>query len=271
MLAGVGCVNLHVTDRAIVLDRSHGPTAIIAPCGKSFQHAPMPEDPALEPTAISLITWNIHKNADPGWDSDLALFAASHDLVLLQEAHLEPSITNVLETFGHQWILASAFGLAGRDTGVMTASTVAPRSACVLREVEPLLRLPKSAIVSRYPLRGRHDTLAVANIHSINFALARGAYQAQLEAVISELASHQGPIVFAGDLNTWTAGRKAVLESVASRLGLEEVRLERDVRKRFFWNQVDYVFIRGLGVVNARVIEVDSSDHHPVSVVLRAR
>ena len=89
--------------------------------------------------------------------------------------------------------------------------------------------------------------------------------------MISELASHQGPIVFAGDLNTWTAGRKAVLESVASRLGLEEVRLERDVRKRFFWNQVDYVFIRGLGVVNARVIEVDSSDHHPVSVVLRAR
>ncbi|MFN0305406.1 MAG: endonuclease/exonuclease/phosphatase family protein [Burkholderiales bacterium] len=268
-LACAGCVNLHVDERAIVLDRARGPIEVLAPCGGSLPHAPIAADLALDPDAISLITWNIHKNADAGWDSDLSLFVASHALVLLQEVHIEPAITDLLEASGHQWMLASAFGLAGRDTGVMTASVVPPASACVLRQREPLLRLPKSAIVSRYRLHGRDDTLAVANIHSINFALAHGAYEAQLADVVAELAGHQGPIVFAGDLNTWTAGRKAVLEILAGRLGLKEVPLARDTRKRFLGNQVDYVFVRGLDVINARVIEVDSSDHNPVSATLR--
>ncbi len=268
-LACVGCVNVHLDDRAIVLDRAHGPNEVHAPCGGPLTRAPIAADLSLDPDAISLITWNIHKNADAGWDSDLSLFVASHALVLLQEVHIEPAITNILEGSGHQWMLASAFGLSGRDTGVMTASVVPPASSCVLRQREPILRLPKSAIVSRYRVSGRRDTLAVANIHSINFALAQGAYRAQLADVVAELADHQGPIVFAGDLNTWTAGRKAVLEYLTGRLGLKEVQLASDIRKRFLGKQVDYVFVRGLDVVNARVIEVDSSDHHPVSAILR--
>ncbi len=268
-LAGTGCVNLHVAGRAIVLDRARGAIEVLAPCAGSHPPGPTEDGPALDPDAIPLITWNIHKNADAGWDSDLSLFVASHALVLLQEVHFEPAITNILEASGHQWMLASAFGLAGRDTGVMTASVVPPASACVLRQREPLLRLPKSAIVSRYRVRGRDNTLAVANIHSINFALAQGAYRAQLADVVAELADHQGPIVFAGDLNTWTAGRKAVLAVLAGSLGLQEVQLASDARRRFLGKQVDYAFVRGLDVINAWVIEVDSSDHHPVRMTLR--
>jgi endonuclease/exonuclease/phosphatase (EEP) superfamily protein YafD len=264
-----GCVHHYDADQAIVLDRSSGPVVIPAGCDAATPEASVAADGSLDPHAISLITWNIHKNADPGWESDLSLFAAAHDLVLLQEAHIEPSITNILEASGHQWKQASAFGVSGRDTGVMTASLIRPRSACVLRQLEPILRLPKSAIVSRYQVRGRSDLLAVANIHSINFALADGAYRAQLARVVTSLAGHRGPIVFAGDLNTWTAGRKAVLEGFMKQLGLQEVLVRPDRRRRFLGKQIDYVFVRGLEVVNAKVIEVDSSDHNPVSVTLR--
>ncbi len=264
-----GCVNRYVDDRAIALDPAQGPVVALAGCATPASTINDDPNAALDPDTLSLITWNIHKNADPGWESDLSLFAAAHDLVLLQEAHLEPAITNILEASGHQWTLASAFGLSGRDTGVLTASMVPPRSACVLRQLEPILRLPKSAIVSTYRLRGRDAVLAVANIHSINFALAEGAYQTQLAAVISALAHHTGPLVLAGDLNTWTAGRKSVVAALTEQLGLEEILITPDRRRRFFGKQVDYVFVRGVEVISARVIEVESSDHHPVSVMLR--
>ena len=268
-LALAGCVNRYVDDRAILLDPARGP--VIAPAGCAATTPLVTDNPGafLDPGSFSLITWNIHKNADPGWESDLSLFAAAHDLVLLQEAHLEPAITNTLEASGHQWTLASAFGLSGRDTGVLTASLGPPRSTCVLRQVEPLLRLPKSAIVASYPLRGRDELLAVANIHSINFALAEGAYQTQLANVIAVLANHSGPLVLAGDLNTWSSGRRSVVEALTLQLGLQEVQIKPDRRRRFFGKQVDYVFIRGLAVLSARVIEVESSDHNPVSVMLR--
>jgi endonuclease/exonuclease/phosphatase (EEP) superfamily protein YafD len=264
-----GCVNLYDVDQAIVLDRSRGPAVVPAGCETASQAVRLTADASLDPHAISLITWNIHKNADPGWESDLSLFAAAHDLVLLQEAHIEPAITNILEAAGHQWKQASAFGLSRRDTGVMTASLIPPGFACVLRQREPVLRLHKSAIVSHYPVRGRSELLAVANIHSINFALADGAYGAQLAQVVAQLARHQGPMVFAGDLNTWTIGRKAVLDGFMKQLGLAEVQVSPDRRRRFLGKQVDYVFVRGLDVISAKVIEVDSSDHNPVSVTLR--
>ena len=53
---------------------------------------------------------------------------------------------------------------------------------------EPLLQLPKSALVVHYMMQGLDGTLAVANLHAINFTLALGGYRAQLDAVAQELA-----------------------------------------------------------------------------------
>ena len=75
--------------------------------------------------------------------------------------------------------------------------------------------------------------------------------------------------MLAGDLNTWTAGRKSVVAALTEQLGLEEILITPDRRRRVFGKQVDYVFVRGVEVISARVIEVESSDHHPVSVMLR--
>ena len=145
----------------------------------------------LDPEAITLVTWNIHKTGDPGWEGDLKRFAASHSLVLLQEAVLHGELRGVIEGSGHYWNLASAFALDGLPTGVMTAATVPPIAVCSLRQDEPLLRLPKAASVTRYRLAGRTETLLVANIHSVNFTLALDAYVGQLEALVTELAEHR--------------------------------------------------------------------------------
>ncbi len=218
---------------------------------------------------LRILSWNLHKNADPGWDADLARFAARSDLVLIQEAELTAALQRVLDGAGYDWLLGGAFRLDGVETGVLSAARVRPASACVQRFLEPLLQLPKAAVIARYRVRGVAGTLAVANLHSINFTLGVGEYRAQLEAIAAELAGHDGPVIVAGDLNTWSDARRDVVDEVTRRMGLVPVVPPVDTRSRFLGRQVDYVFVRGLEIVDAQAPAVDSSDHNPVLVTLR--
>ena len=94
-------------------------------------------------------------------------------------------------------------------------------------------------------------------------------YRAQLAALGDVLAAHDGPIVLAGDLNTWTAARKDAVGDVARRLGLSEVTFVDDRRALFFGRQLDHIFVRGLRVLASTAIAVTSSDHNPVAVTLQ--
>jgi endonuclease/exonuclease/phosphatase (EEP) superfamily protein YafD len=152
---------------------------------------------------------------------------------------------------------------------VLTAARVAPLAACTQRVVEPLLRLPKSAVITWFALRDRADTLAVVNVHAINFSLSLGAYSAQFDAIVDALAAHAGPLILAGDLNTWTVERAQVVREAASRLGLTEVPFAADRRSVFFGQQLDHIYVRGLALVASSATEVTSSDHNPVAATLR--
>jgi endonuclease/exonuclease/phosphatase (EEP) superfamily protein YafD len=224
---------------------------------------------SLPGPTLRVLSWNLHKNADPGWDTDLARFAAGSDLVLIQEAELTAALRQVLGDAGYDWLLGGAFRLDGYETGVLSAARVRPASACVQRFFEPLLQLPKATVIARYRVRGAAGTLAVANLHSINFTLGVGEYRAQLEAIATELAGHDGPVIVAGDLNTWSDARREVVDEVTRRMGLVPVVPPVDTRSRFLGRQVDYVFVRGLEIVDAQAPAVDSSDHNPVLVTLR--
>lgn len=272
------CVTLTVDPRALIYE----PTGIEVKslnCAAAAQAARATagtpeaskrnEGNALDPDAIRLLTWNIHKEDDAGWQHDLARFAKSNDVLLLQEATLLDSLRDILQNAGLRWVLASSFIYRSVDIGVLTASRVVPVASCTLRFVEPLIRLPKSAVVNWLRLAGSTQTLAIANVHAINFSLSLDAYEAQLGALAEALAQHDGPIVLGGDLNTWTEGRRSVLRDVAARLGLVEITYAEDRRTLFFGNQVDHILVRGLDVVASRPIPVTSSDHNPVGVVLR--
>jgi endonuclease/exonuclease/phosphatase (EEP) superfamily protein YafD len=216
-----------------------------------------------------VLSWNLHKNDDPGWVEDLARFAAASDLLLIQEAALTAALQRALATAGYDWLLASSFTLNDHETGVLNAARVRPVSACVQRTFEPLLQLPKSAVITRYAVRGVEGTLAVANVHSINFTLGLGEYRMQLEAIARELADHRGPMIVAGDFNSWNPTRLEVVNEVMQRMDLVSVLPTIDTRSRFFGHQVDYIFVRGLEVVHAEAPEVKSSDHNPVLTTLR--
>lgn len=218
---------------------------------------------------LAVVSWNIHKNADPGWQDDLARFASGSDLVLLQEASLTDELRGVLGKSARHWVHADAWEYEGVANGVLTGAAVAPYDACLQRAVEPLITLPKSALVAWYRVAGRTETLAVANLHAINFTLALGAYREQLDALGTVLDSHRGPMIVAGDFNTWSVYRVEAVHAFATRLALSEVKASRGERTVFSGMPVDYLFVRGFDVVDAWVDEVASSDHSPILATLR--
>jgi endonuclease/exonuclease/phosphatase (EEP) superfamily protein YafD len=220
---------------------------------------------------IRIVSWNMQKGEQAGWEADLARFAADADLVLLQEALLTAELQRVLGNADFDWLLAGSFNLNGRETGVLSAARVPPATACTQRFFEPLLGLPKATLIARYAMNGTDELLAVANAHSINFTLGFGEYREQLEGIARELAGHRGPVIVAGDFNTWNPARLEVLADVVQSLGLAPVLPLADTRTRFLGHPVDHIYVRGLDVVHAVVPEVPSSDHNPVRATLRIR
>ena len=232
---------------------------------------------ALDRRPFRVLMWNIHKQADSGWERDLSAFAAVNDVVLLQEAVLEPPLRKILNDTGLRWLMASSFLLVSDDIGVLTATRIAPMASCTQRVVEPLIRIPKSAVISWLPIAdtvagtraGTRETLAIVNVHSITFELSVDIYRSQLEALADALAGHRGPIIFAGDFNTWNDARDRVVSDIATRLGLTEVNLRVDQRAVFFGRHLDHIFIRGLETVDVSAVPVTSSDHNPMTATLR--
>lgn len=269
------CVSLTADPRALVFD----PSGIKV---QSLNCAPAAETAlsfvlsanaraadALDPNAIRVLMWNLHKEENDGWEEDLVRLAKGNDVLLLQEVTLRDPVQAVLQVAGLRWTLASSFIYEDIDTGVLTATRALPVAHCTLRVFEPLLGIPKSAVITWLPIAGTPRTLAVANVHSINFTLTLDTYKAQLTALADVLAGHQGPIVLGGDFNTWSDARYEVLRDLATRLRLVEVTYADDRRAIFLGNPVDHVFVRGLDMVTSKVSPVTSSDHNPIEVVLR--
>ncbi len=274
-----GCITLTVEPRAVVSGPGGIARVMTLRCDVADRVLQTAGDgeaaDALDRRPFRVLIWNIHKQGDSGWQRDLSAFAAASDVMLLQETVLQPPLRDILDDSGLRWVMASSFLFGADDIGVLTATRIVPMASCTQRVVEPLIRIPKSAVISWLPIAGTRagsrETLAIVNVHSITFELSLDTYRAQLEALADALAEHRGPIILAGDFNTWSDARDRVVAETAARLGLTELDLRVDRRAVFFGRHLDHIFIRGLQMIDVGAIPVTSSDHNPVAATLRIR
>ena len=223
----------------------------------------------LDPNRISLLNWNIYKGKRDDWATDFERYSQKHDILTIQEAHLDDELEDLLEAEHQNWALNVAFNYQDRATGVMTASAIKPVAVCGQRTREPWIRTPKTSLIAYYPLAGVDEDLLVANVHGINFTLGAKAYNRQIENLYDRIKHHDGPLILAGDFNTWSEKRLRIVERLARRLGLASLDYTNHNRTSVFGNAIDHVFYRGLEAVEHDTWQVTSSDHNPTRVRFR--
>ncbi|ASU23567.1 hypothetical protein CCZ37_09805 [Vibrio qinghaiensis] len=213
---------------------------------------------------LNVLVWNIYKQNRATWQSELNKFSQDAQLVLLQEASMTLSLKEWISQ--KQWggTQADAFRVFGESAGVLNLGRQMPVLACAYTELEPWLRLPKSAIYALYRLSDG-QTLAVVNLHAVNFTYGTQEYANQLEALLVQLKTHHGPLIVGGDFNSWSQARMDTLTAALNRVGLQEVSFEPDHRVQFVTGLVlDHLFYRGLTLLNAKAPVTDASDHNPL-------
>lgn len=215
---------------------------------------------------LNIVVWNIYKQSEAGWQEALEMYTKNTSLALLQEVSMNEDF--IAYSNNSNWFSShvDAFSVFGSSTGVLTLSTSSPSLACAHIEFEPWLQLPKSGIYSTFRLSDGRE-LVVVNLHSVNFTYGVEEYEKQINKLVDALKKHQGPIIFAGDLNAWSLERIASIEKTITQLGLIEVKFEPDNRKQFINGlALDYVFYRELKLIDSESPITDASDHNPLLV-----
>lgn len=216
---------------------------------------------------IRLAVWNMCKGAGGRlFEHDYRTICYRADLILTQEALLsEKGLVTFCEP-GFEVIHAASYKRRdGIRDGVMTAARVSSTPAIqriVCKYPEPVFKTPKVALVTFYRLQGRAETLMVVNIHATLIRRVKSALE-EMEHVMASLPAHEGPVILAGDFNTFTPGYLAAIARVLRGIGLEYVPIPDDPRAPT--GALDQIFIRGLSVERIFVdTSIRNSDHFPL-------
>jgi len=218
-----------------------------------------------------VLSWNVFKSKKKNWFEDFQRLHAIYDVLLLQEAKINFQ-TQALDAFDldYSWVFGESFALdrCGSSCGVLTGSRVHTRHAFNRHGPvrEPLLNTPKSAAFSFYDIADSLEQFLIINAHFVNFRSLK-AFERQLFQIAEILHAHKGPVLFAGDFNTWSIGRREALFACMKRQGMENVEFANETR-RFL--TLDYIFSRGLKIREAHLLhDIRSSDHTPLALWFR--
>lgn len=226
------------------------------------------EGNVLKAKDFSLLSWNVYKEQKGDWEKDFTELSRKVDILALQESPLINGHNRVLDILGYSYNQTIGFRVNGTSFGVVIGvggdlAGQATRS-CSLRAIEPVIRIPKTAILTR--IATETSELLVVSIHSVNFSMGLDTYREQLATLSRLLSKYRYPIIIAGDFNTWSDERQRLVDEFALELDLQSVKYIEDNRSMVFSHVLDHVFVRGLYNVHVTVHKVESSDHSPIRV-----
>jgi endonuclease/exonuclease/phosphatase (EEP) superfamily protein YafD len=244
---------------------------------------------SLNDSSIKVLDWNIHKEGNSGdWVEDYEKIYKDKkpDIVLLQEARLNTGLKHALKTGKEMgWIFSSNIEERNHDTysGVLTASKAKPSEqySITTEGLEPIVKTPKTTLITTYKLSPSNKLLLVVNIHGLvmtNFE----KFKAQIFEIVNTISGHNGPIIFAGDFNTRNKERSSfLLRELKDKLDLEAVPFTKEDEKRikhFLFSPfpLDRIFYSSkeleLRKGSPDVLEtIQSSDHKPSFAEFKVR
>ena len=220
-------------------------------------------------SVIRCLVWNIWKAKQRGWLEEFSRLSRDTDLVMLQEAVSNAPSDAFFAKHDHlEWMMARSHRhpRTAIETGVKTGCIAASRSSRVYvsPHAEPIANTRKMLLQTLYPLSNGGE-LMVLNMHAINF-VSNKKYVSHLDQLAGALDSHAGPIILAGDFNTWSLRRYGSFGEVAEGAGLLEAKMQRRRKWTHLNKHLDHVFYRGLLLRSVESLEhIKLSDHTPIT------
>ncbi|WP_095506775.1 endonuclease/exonuclease/phosphatase family protein [Paraferrimonas sedimenticola] len=185
----------------------------------------------LESREFGLLVWNIHKETGQRQFQQeflQSIVALEPDFVLLQEVDLSVESRawfSELTQYGWEYVANLYQPEFDSYSGVLTQAKVRPdmRLARLTSITEPITDTAKPTLITRYPIAGSDQSLVLVNLHGINFQLTLKAFEQQLGKVQELLGGHLGPVIIAGDFNSWSPQRLQFLEELRGWMSLAQV------------------------------------------------
>lgn len=222
-------------------------------------------NPSEEYTVLS---WNIEKTKDKSFYRDFnQLKNNGLDIVHFQESLLTEEFQNLVETSPLNWSTAVSFKIfKNLKTGISVGSRFLIKKIKSFKspDTEPITKTPKVSLFSYVKIQGTNTTLLLANVHLINFVSIQ-KFKNHLNQIILEISKHDGPVIFAGDFNSWSENRKRYIMKVTRTLSLNLVDFPRLLFYETF--RLDHFFVRGITVTHKKILtHIKSSDHYPLLI-----
>ena len=175
-------------------------------------------------------------------------------IVKLDDFHIEAA-ANLVTSKYHYGVVNASFVLAKKSYTYLSLYK------------EFFFTTHKSILFSRYRLKNG-DHLLVANIHAINFR-EENAFAKELKRIFLYLEKFNGPLIVAGDFNTWNKSRLLRLYTTMRKLRLRHVPFDQTTGiKSFRSNPLDHIFYRNLNLSFFNVVKNHAlSDHQPLIAV----
>lgn len=225
------------------------------------------KSPLLPSGTISTITWNAQKFENSKFFFDLKKLSENTDLIFLQEAkHSENWQKAFASHMPFSWNFFKSFCLENKKaTGIQTGARypLLNNRNIVSPVTEPVTFTPKVSGLSQVEVPG-YGPITLVNTHALNFNTGDD-FQTQISHLAEELQNYQGPMIWAGDFNTWDGARLRFLLQKTKELGLTHIQHKNDKRLLV----LDHVFVRGLDFVSSEILNYNSSDHKPIRSVFK--
>ncbi len=220
------------------------------------------------PDTFGVLCWNVYKKntKNLAFKPYLEKMTAEKeiDFLLFQEANFRDDNHFTLPNFAFD--AAANLEFRGEFYGVLSASRAESTHAqAYLSEGrESLIGPHKSLILSTYIFEDGSELL-ILNVHAINFR-ENQRYHKELERFLKLMIHHEGPMIIAGDFNSWNKKRMQRLHEIREKLRLNAVPFKQtDNVKSFMGNHLDFIFYRGVEILDFSVDRNHGlSDHNPL-------
>ena len=220
------------------------------------------------PLHVKFVIWNLWKGSGGAkFRQEFKALVEASDLALTQEALLTHEMIACSAVTGYQVVHGATYRrVDGCRDGVMTLCSAELAKAperVISGTAEPFLKTTKASLLTYYRYgNAERETLAVANLHSTLMRRPRTA-GLEIRRVIERLEEHDGPVIFAGDFNTFSKAYLREIIKALKILDIEHVDILLDPRTRT--GKLDQVFVRGIKI-NKILVDVSfkQSDHFPI-------